>query len=227
MALLIGGAAATAINALFAIVFFFLVTEMGQDPDGPVLDVYATIGTVVMGAAVSGPLLFTRPRGPVAPILAVVFAIIANIFGDLLGAYGYNLMQGQTPEPGYLDAYFRAFGHYTVFAWFLFLLAPIVAAALAGLRVMMVGRAPQQQPAAGPWGLRAARTHRPRQAADTRSPGPVERTRRRPEGTGPPPGSRIPHSRTRGSPRIRMLPASRTRDSRVRTSRRRGKQHSP
>jgi len=152
VALLIGGAAATAINALFAIVFFFLVTEMGQDPDGPVLDVYATIGTVVMGAAVSGPLLFTRPRGPVAPILAVVFAIIANIFGDLLGAYGYNLMQGQTPEPGYLDAYFRAFGHYTVFAWFLFLLAPIVAAALAGLRVMMVGRAPQQQPAAGPWG---------------------------------------------------------------------------
>ncbi|WP_285494628.1 hypothetical protein [Actinomadura sp. NBRC 104425] len=152
VALLIGGAAATAINALLVIIYIYLVIEMGQDPDEPVFDVYATIESVVVGAAVSGPLLFTRPRGPVAPILAVVFAVFADVVGDILGYYGYGLMHGTMPRLEYINVYFRTFGHYTAFVWFLFLLGPVVAAALAGLRVMMAGRAAQQQPAAGPWG---------------------------------------------------------------------------
>ncbi|WP_344941790.1 hypothetical protein [Actinomadura miaoliensis] len=152
VALLLGGAVATAINALYVIVFLYFVIQQGQDPDNLISNVLVTIISVVMGLAVSGPLLFTRPRGPVAPLLAVVFSLVANAVGDIVGNFGYALFNGGPLSLEQIGLYFRSYGKLTVFGWFLVLLTPVVAAALAGLRVMMVGRGVQQQPAAGPWG---------------------------------------------------------------------------
>ncbi|MFF5265158.1 hypothetical protein ACFY4C_40270 [Actinomadura viridis] len=146
-ALFLGAVAATAAAAVLTFGANVLFIEIVQTYSygRPV----AGLISVVVGLVAGGVLLFTRPTGPLPPILAAVVALFAGIIGDLSSIAAYAIVFSRGGPLEQMRLYLEALTRMDVVGWVLLLLAPAVAAGLAVLRVINTGK--QARQASGPW----------------------------------------------------------------------------
>ncbi|MGI5205517.1 hypothetical protein ACQEU6_28550 [Spirillospora sp. CA-108201] len=146
--ILVGGAVATGVAALFMTVRSYASPAMLGFRTSPA---YFLIACLFTGLVVGTAVLPTRPRGPLAPIAAGVSAYVAMEVGGRIGMIlGLMLSAQGMPSSGFLSAVLKPFfGRYQAFE----LLALVVAAGLAALRVL-TARTGASQPwnAGGPGG---------------------------------------------------------------------------
>ncbi|MGP4023158.1 hypothetical protein [Actinomadura sp. 3N407] len=145
---LLGGAVATAVGAImmFARLYQTDLLEAVRHSTG-----YYAFACVLVGFFTAIGLMLTRPRGPVAPIVAVISAIVALYVGNRLGVITYAVTHGGVPGGDFLVDVMKY--HFDVED----LLAPLVAGIIGGLRVAMVAgslapRRPSGQPFPQPGG---------------------------------------------------------------------------
>lgn len=117
------------------------------------VDVWAHLGRVLMyglefalsvvsGLLLALPVLATRPRGPLVPILVGLIAVPVNIVSDLLSLVSENIYYevfkhypGLSPFSGFG----QFFSHQTTLTRLSYLMAPLAAVLLAAIRVWVVG----------------------------------------------------------------------------------------
>jgi hypothetical protein len=137
---------------------------------------------VIAGLLTAAGLFLTRPRGPVAPIVAAVSAFVALYVGTRIGVFLYGATHGVPFTGEYVSAVlnYRFQGRD--------LLAPLAAGAVAGLRVAMASSGSGRS-AGPPFPQPGPQPFPPGQPpAPPFQPGP-------PQGSGPgtPPGWTPPH----------------------------------
>ncbi|SPT60857.1 hypothetical protein K8Z49_29185 [Actinomadura madurae] len=176
---LVGGAVATGIGVILTFAGIYQSPFLAEFRTSTA---YYALHCVVVGVLTAAGLVLTRPRGPAAPIVAAVSALVALYVGTRLGVFLYGATHNASFSGGYITAVLKPRFH----AWDL--LAPLVAGAVAGLRVAMVAggtgptRAPFPQPGPG---------HRPfpgQPPAPPYQPGPGQGS-----APGAPPGWTPPH----------------------------------
>ncbi|TDC76578.1 hypothetical protein, partial [Actinomadura sp. 7K507] len=142
--ILLGGAIATAVGA---IMMFFRLYQSDLLPDFRHSTAYYVLACAAMGFFTAIGVMLTRPRGPLAPILATISACVALYVGNRLGVIFYAAAFSGFPS----DNFFIEVWKYTFDAEDL--LAPAVAALIAGLRVAMAAKtlAPRGQPYGQPY----------------------------------------------------------------------------
>ncbi|TYK50509.1 hypothetical protein [Actinomadura decatromicini] len=134
--ILVGGAAATVIGAVMMYARLYeSPTLIGMRQSTAYYALLCALVGLVTGAGV----MLTRPRGPVAPIFAVVAGYVALYVGIRIGVLGYAFGHGSVPFRFVTELMKPRFE-----AWHL--LAPFMAGAVAGLRTLMVagGTAPRR-----------------------------------------------------------------------------------
>ncbi|SNT50011.1 hypothetical protein SAMN05443665_103639 [Actinomadura meyerae] len=127
-AILVGGAVATGVGAFL---MFFGIYETDVLAEVRRSMGYYAVLCFAVGFFTAIGLMLTRPRGPVAPIVAVVAAYVALYVGTRLGVLLYVSTHGGTPGWFLTDLLKPHFEKWDV-------LAPLAAGALGGLRVVMV-----------------------------------------------------------------------------------------
>ncbi|GGU94342.1 hypothetical protein GCM10010182_07990 [Actinomadura cremea] len=143
--IMVGGALATGV----AIVFTIIRNHHSPDIRGfQVSTTFFLIECLFVGAVVGGTLLFTRPRGPLAPIAAAIAAYVALEVGVRIGAYlsiivSFQRFPGTGPLGDLLKPVFTRFQVYE-------LLASLIAAGLALAKVMMASSGGTNQPYGAP-----------------------------------------------------------------------------
>lgn len=139
--ILVGGAFATGVAALFMTVRSYASPAMLGFRTSPA---YFLIACLFAGLVVGTAVLPTRPRGPLAPILAGLSAYVAMEVGGRIGVIlGLMLSAQGMPSGEFLTAVLKpAFGRYQAFE----LLALVAAAGLAGLRVLTAKTGGASQP---------------------------------------------------------------------------------
>ncbi|TDC45079.1 hypothetical protein E1281_31515, partial [Actinomadura sp. KC345] len=138
---LLGGAIATAVGAImmFARLYQTDVLEGFRHSTA-----YYLITCAFIGLFTAVGVMLTRPRGPLAPILATVSACVALYVGNRLGVIFHNVAFGGFPSGDF-------FAHIWKYTFDVEdLLAPAAAAVIAGLRVAMVAKT--LAPSGGPYG---------------------------------------------------------------------------
>lgn len=126
---LLGGAVATAAAAFMMYVRLYQsdLLESVRHSTG-----YYALACVLVGFFTAIGLMLTRPRGPAAPIIAVISAIVALYVGNRLGVLLYAVTHGGIPSGDFLIDIMKY--HFDVED----LLAPLVAGIIGGLRVAMI-----------------------------------------------------------------------------------------
>ncbi|MEU8798296.1 hypothetical protein [Spirillospora sp. NPDC048819] len=126
---LLGGAVATAAGAFMLYFRHYQsdLLEAVRHSTG-----YYALACVLVGFLTAIGLMLTRPRGPVAPIIAVISAIVALYVGNRLGVILYAVTHGGVPGGDFLIEVMKY--RFDVED----LLAPLVAGIIGGLRVAMV-----------------------------------------------------------------------------------------
>ncbi|MEV0661843.1 hypothetical protein ACIBI3_04330 [Actinomadura luteofluorescens] len=139
--ILVGGAVATGVAALFMTVRAYASPAMLGFRTSPA---YFLIACLLAGLVVGTAVLPTRPRGPLAPIAAGLSAYVAMEVGGRIGVIlGLMLSAQGMPSGEFLTAILKpAFGRYQAFE----LLALVAAAGLAGLRVLTARTGGASQP---------------------------------------------------------------------------------
>ncbi|RFS86835.1 hypothetical protein D0T12_00675 [Actinomadura spongiicola] len=136
--ILLGGAVATALGAIMTFVGLYETTLLVAFRHSTA---YYAIQCVFVGLVTAAGIMLTRPRGPVAPIVAAICAYIALYVATRTGLLSYLFSRGAVPTDFVVQALKPRF-----YGWDL--LAPLAAAAVGGLRVLMVAGAstPGPQP---------------------------------------------------------------------------------
>lgn len=139
--ILVGGAVATGVAALFMTVRSYASPAMLGFRTSPA---YFLIACLFAGVVVGAAVLLTRPRGPLAPIAAGLSAYVAMEVGGRIGVFlGVVLSDQGLPSGHFVTALLKpAFGRYQAYE----LLALVVAAGLAGLRVLTARSGGASQP---------------------------------------------------------------------------------
>ncbi|MFC5748847.1 hypothetical protein [Actinomadura rugatobispora] len=151
-AVLVGLVAATIVDAVITVIISFMVNNLGYGGVGTVR-VTAALTALIVGAIAGGVLLFTRPNGPLGPILAAVSSLVAVLVGDIIGIFVYHGVRGRGLPIEMVEIYFRSFRHMDLIGLVIFVLPPVVAGGLGAVRLMKEGGRQAQQPApVGPWG---------------------------------------------------------------------------
>jgi hypothetical protein len=181
---LVGGAIATGVAAIFISVRAYVSPAMEGFRHSTAYFLFACLVTgLVLGAAV----LVTRPRGPLAPILAAVSAFVAMEVGVRIGVVlGIVISVREMPGDHFLtDVMKPVFTRFQAYE----LLACVVAGGLAALRVLTAktGPAPQPWNAGAPGGAFGPQPYPGQPAAG--QPPFAGRPPSQPPGQGPAPGS--------------------------------------
>ncbi|MFI0410380.1 hypothetical protein [Actinomadura sp. 3N508] len=138
--ILVGGAVATAIGTImtFAAVYQtdFLVHIRHSTA-------YYALQCVLVGLFTAVGLMLTRPRGPVAPIVAAVAGLVALFVGIRAGLLLYTFTHGGASGDYVIEVLKPHFDPWD-------LLAPLVAGAVGGLRVVMVASSLAPRRPSGP-----------------------------------------------------------------------------
>ncbi|MFG1998090.1 hypothetical protein ACGFNU_02950 [Spirillospora sp. NPDC048911] len=143
IALMVGGALATGLSIVMTIIGVYESAVASAFRHG---QAYYLLQALLVGSVTGAGVLFTRARLPVIPIAAAVAAYVALIVGVRLGLWIY--LVGVQGHPGF--SFFKpAFNAED-------LVAPVAAAAITGLRVLMASgaggsRGGRPAPAPGPW----------------------------------------------------------------------------
>jgi hypothetical protein len=137
--ILVGGAAATVIGAIMTYVRLYeSPTLLGMRHS----TAYFALLCALVGLVTAAGVMLTRPRGPVAAIVAVVAGYVALYVGLRIGILGYAFGHGSVPFEFVTHLMKPRFE-----AWHL--LAPVAAGAVAGLRTLMVAGSTAPRPPAG------------------------------------------------------------------------------
>ncbi|TYB49386.1 hypothetical protein [Actinomadura chibensis] len=137
--ILVGGAAATVIGAIMTYVRLYeSPTLLGMRQS----TAYFALLCALVGLVTAAGIMLTRPRGPVAAIVAVVAGYVALYVGLRIGILGYAFGHGSVPFEFVTRLMKPRFE-----AWHL--LAPVAAGAVAGLRTLMVAGSTAPRPPAG------------------------------------------------------------------------------
>ncbi|MFC4054734.1 hypothetical protein ACFOY4_34035 [Actinomadura syzygii] len=137
--ILVGGAVATVIGAIM------MYARLYESPTLIGLrqsTAYYALLCALVGLVTAAGIMLTRPRGPVAPIFAVVAGYVALYVGIRIGVLGYAFGHGSVPFRFVTELMKPRFE-----GWHL--LAPFMAGAVAGLRVLMVAGGTAPRPPAG------------------------------------------------------------------------------
>ncbi|RKS79414.1 hypothetical protein BZB76_0879 [Actinomadura pelletieri DSM 43383] len=134
----VGGAVATVIGVIMTVVGLYETTLLVGFRHSTA---YYAIQCLIVGVITAAGIMLTRPRGPVAPIFAAVSAYFALYVATRTGLLIYMFYRGSVPTDFIVEALKPRF-----YGWDL--LAPLAAAAVGGLRVLMVAGAstPGPQP---------------------------------------------------------------------------------
>ncbi|MFV2177112.1 hypothetical protein ACFHW2_25670 [Actinomadura sp. LOL_016] len=143
--IMVGGALATGVAIVFTIVRNYMSPDMVEFRTSTT---FFLIECFFVGAVVGSMLLFTRPRGPLAPLAAAVAAYVALEVGIRIGAYmtpivSFGDFPGTGPLGDLLQPVFTKFQAYE-------LLASLVAAGLALAKVMTASSGGTNQPYGAP-----------------------------------------------------------------------------
>lgn len=155
IAVAIGGVLAVLAGAFLMVTINYLIRETGLGGSQGEFRLIGVVHSLIVGLAAGIPLLMTRPSGPLAPILIVPVAIIADMLGDVIGIAANQTIHGLPSTIGHQwGLYFESYGDTNPVGWGIVLITPLVAVGLAVLRVLMAGRQ-------GPSGPRPARAGQP------------------------------------------------------------------
>jgi len=160
IAVMVGGAAATAVSAVLTFILSYVLG--GSLTIGGEVSVSLTVYrlvfavlTIVSGAVVGGAVLPLRPQGPLAPILAAPSALVADRIGGLLGFLAYAIVSDETIPIDRVDLEFciRFLTHVEDFWGVLYIILPLAAAGgLAFMRVMSAAKPAMARGAAFAYG---------------------------------------------------------------------------
>ncbi|GAA4238862.1 hypothetical protein GCM10022254_56580 [Actinomadura meridiana] len=125
---LVGGAVATVAGT---ILMFAAIYETDVLVGFRHSTAYYALLCAVVGFLTAIGLMMTRPRGPVAPIVAAISGYVALFVGVRTGILSYAFTHGSVPSDFVVEVLKPHFDKWD-------LLAPVVAGAIGGLRVLMV-----------------------------------------------------------------------------------------
>ncbi|MGH3243737.1 MAG: hypothetical protein ACRDNL_25380 [Spirillospora sp.] len=145
-AILLGGAVATVIGTIMTYADLYWSLVQGRQH----YTAYYALQCLIVGFFTAVGLMLTRPRGPLAPIVAAIAAYIALYVGIRAGVLIFLATEGDIPGEDTLKVLKPSFEIWDV-------LTLLVAGAIGGLRVLMVasshaGRRPPNQPFGQPPG---------------------------------------------------------------------------
>ncbi|WUH99479.1 PT domain-containing protein [Spirillospora sp. NBC_00431] len=144
--ILLGGAVATVIGTIMTYFDVYRTVVQGYQH----YTVYYALQCAVVGFFTAIGLMLTRPRGPVAPIVAAISGYVALYAGIRAGLLMFMVTHGGIHGDHVIDVLKPSFEVWD-------LLAPLAAGAIGGLRVLMVAssltpRRPPGQPFGRPFG---------------------------------------------------------------------------
>ncbi|TMQ91331.1 hypothetical protein ETD83_31430 [Actinomadura soli] len=135
---LLGGAVATVIGTIMTFAAVYETDVLAHIRHSTA---FYALQCVIVGLFTAAGLMLTRPRGPIAPIVAALAALVALFVGISAGLLLYMVTHGGVSGDTVIDVLKPRFD-----AWDL--LAPLAAGAVGGLRVLMVASslAPRRPP---------------------------------------------------------------------------------
>ncbi|WP_084263229.1 hypothetical protein [Actinomadura formosensis] len=126
--ILVGGAIATAADAIMMFIGMYQTDVLADFRRS--MGYYALM-CVVVGFLTAIGIMLTRPRGPVAPIVAAISALVALYVGNRAGDLLYTFTHGSAPSAYVIEVLKPHFNTWD-------LIAPLTAGVIGGLRVAMV-----------------------------------------------------------------------------------------
>ncbi|WP_395106652.1 hypothetical protein [Actinomadura sp. SCN-SB] len=145
---MIGAVAATLVDAVLTVGVSYLYQWVGYGLG--MARVIAVVTAVVIGAVTGGATLFSRPFGPLIPVLAGTLAIPASFVGDLIGIAVEATLHSGLPIGRRFEFYVESYTHLSVFGVFTLLLYVAVAFGTSAIRHLRRAGGPQN--AGAPWG---------------------------------------------------------------------------
>ena len=150
-AVVVGLVAATLVNAAYVVIRNFIHLYVGLESLWA-LRGFGFLGALLVGATAGGVLLFTRPNGPLGPVLAAVSALVAGFVGDIIGLLFFTLVRRRELDVRPIEHYLESYVHLTPFGLTLLVLAPAIAAGVGFAWMAKAGGRQGPQPVPGPWG---------------------------------------------------------------------------